>query len=414
MPGHADCSKLAPTACRRDRALSDAAVLSQPASPSEAAASASVRPLRVLFCTDNFGIGGTELNAVRTAEALVRRGVELEVAALQPDGPLRPRYEAAGIPVHVFPLANLYGPGAMKQGLRLASLVRRSGFDVVHCHDIYSNIFAGFWARRGGASAVIASRRWGLDSTQRRLDTINRVAQRRSSRVLANSSEVAEMVQGDGVRADRVTVIHNFLEADAFAAPLERDVAAWRASHGIPGGATLLGIVARLAPVKNHESILGAVAQLAPGHPELHLAVIGDGPLRSRLEQFAAELGIEARVHFTGMVPHRPNINHYLDLVALTSLSEGFPNTVAEAMAAGRAVVATDVGGVRDVVLDGETGVLVPAADTALLAAALEARLADPAGTGEMGQRAREVAAERFSEDGVIARLIALYLELKP
>ena len=372
-----------------------------------------IRPLRVLFCTDNFGIGGTELNAVRTAEALVRRGVELEVAALQADGPLRARYDAAGIPVHSFPLANLYGPGAVRQGIRFAGLVRQGGFDVIHCHDIYTNIFAGFWARRGGAPAVIASRRWGLDSTQGRLDQLNRRAQRRSSRVLANSNEVAEMVRGDGVRPQHVAVVPNFLDADAFLAPSVPDLAEWRRASGIPAGAALLGIVARLAPVKNHESLFRALATIAPGFPALNLAVVGDGPLRSSLEALARELKLENRIHFVGMVPHRPNVNHYLDLVALSSISEGFPNTIAEAMAAGRAVVATAVGGVKDVVIDGETGVLVAAGDDGALADALAARLGDPEGTARMGLWARELASERFAEDVVLPRLMALYQELK-
>ncbi|HEU4801117.1 MAG TPA: glycosyltransferase [Gemmatimonadales bacterium] len=401
---------LAPTACRRDDPL-HSAVLPQPVSAGEA--TAAVRPLRVLFCTDNFGIGGTELNAVRTAEALVRRGVELEVAGLQADGPLRARYDAAGIPVHSFPLANLYGPGALRQGIRLAVLVRKGEFDVIHCHDIYTNIFAGFWARRGGASAVIASRRWGLDSTQGRLDQINRLAQRRSSRVLANSNEVAAMVRDDGVQPQRVAVIPNFLEADAFVPPPASEVAAWRSARGIPEGAALLGIVARLAPVKNHPSLFRALASIAPRFPSLHLAVIGDGPLRSGLEAMARDLGLDDRIHFLGMVPHRPNVNHYLDLVVLSSVSEGFPNTIAEAMAAGRSVVATAVGGVSDVVLDGETGVLVAAADDTALAEALAARLADAAGTARMGLRAREVASTRFAEDVVLSRLMALYEELK-
>lgn len=401
---------LAPTTCRRDEPL-HSAVLPQPVSAADA--TAVTRPLRVLFCTDNFGIGGTELNAVRTAEALVRRGVELEVAALQVDGPLRARYEAAGIPVHIFLLHNLYGPGALRQGFRFAALVRRGGFDVVHCHDIYTNIFAGFWARRGGAPAVIASRRWGRDSTQGRLDHLNRLAQRRSSRVLANSSEVAALVRVDGVRAQGVTVIPNFLEPDAFDPPSESDRATWRSARGIPGGAVLLGIVARLAPVKNHESLFRAVAAIAPRYPALHLAVIGDGPSRSRLEGLARELKLEGRIHFIGMVPHRPNVTHFLDLVALSSLSEGFPNTIAEAMAAGRAVVATAVGGVTDVVVDGDTGVLVAAADDRALAEALAARLEDPAGTARMGIRARDVASERFAENGVLSMLLALYQELK-
>ncbi len=401
---------LAPTACRRNDPL-HSAVLPQPVSATET--TAVTRPLRVLFCTDNFGIGGTELNAVRTAEALVRQGVEVEVAALQPDGPLRTRYDAAGIPVHSFPLDNLYGPGALRQGIRLAALVRRGRFDVVHCHDIYSNIFAGFWARRGGDSAIIASRRWGRDSTQRRLDRLNRMAQRRSSRVLANSSEVAQLVRGDGVRAQRVTVIPNFLEPEAFDPLPESDKAAWRSARGIPDGAVLLGIVARLAPVKNHESLFRAVAKIGARFPALHLAVIGDGASRGGLEALARELELDDRIHFVGMVPHRPNVNHHFDLVALSSLSEGFPNSIAEAMAAGRAVVATAVGGVTDVVLDGVTGVLVPPADDQALADGLAGRLDDSAGTARMGMRAREVASERFAEDGVLSMLLALYQELK-
>jgi glycosyltransferase involved in cell wall biosynthesis len=231
--------------------------------------------------------------------------------------------------------------------------------------------------------------------------------------VLANSSEVAAMVRDDGVPAQRVAVIANFLEAGAFVPPPESDVAAWRSARGIPEGATVLGIVARLAPVKNHESLFRALARIAPRFPSLHLAVIGDGPLRSTLEALAGQLGLDARIHFAGMVPHRPNVNHHLDLVALSSISEGFPNTIAEAMAAGRAVVATAVGGVRDVVVDGETGVLVAPADDGALADALAARLDDPAGTARMGLRGREVASERFAENVVLSRLMALYEELK-
>src|SRR5437667_6559149 len=96
---------------------------------------------RVMFCIDNMQIGGTELNAVRTAERLDRARFDLTVICLQETGPLMARYESAGIPVLPFPLKHLYGLNAVRQGLRLAALLRRRHVDIFHAHDFYSNIF---------------------------------------------------------------------------------------------------------------------------------------------------------------------------------------------------------------------------------------------------------------------------------
>lgn len=362
-------------------------------------------PLKVLFCTDNFGVGGTELNAVRTAERLVRRGIPLEVAALQAAGPLRSRYDALGIPVHAFPVPNLYGPRAVQQGLRFARLIRRGGFDVVHAHDIYSNIFSGIWGRVGGARALVASRRWGADSTQGRLSRLNALAQRHAAMVLANSAAVATLAHQEGAASDRVAVIPNFLEPDAFAPPMDR--ATWRGSLGIPAEAWVVGIVARLSPVKDHATLLAAWREVRAAISGAHLAIIGDGPLRAELEQHAAALG--PSVTFCGELPNRPNLHGLFDVSVLTSVSEGFPNTLAEAMAAGRPVVATAVGGVPDVVLNGRTGLLVPARAPERLAAALIQLGRDPDQAAVLGSAGASSARDRFAEESVISDLLRLY-----
>ena len=328
---------------------------------------------------------------------------------MQPDGPLRARYDDADIPVTVFPLANLYGPGAWRQGLRLASWLRHRRPDVVHCHDIYSNIFVGFWARVAGIRNVIASRRWGAASSKPRLDVLNRMMSRRAARLLVNSSVVgASLVREQGYRPEQVTVIPNFLEPAAFDLPDTAEREQRLAALGVPAGRWVVGIVARLSAVKNHALLLRAVRRLTAGNPPVHIVIVGDGPTRSDLEQLAQSLGLKESVTFTGTLPNRPNPHGLFDLSVLTSRSEGFPNAVVEAMAAARPVVATDVGGVRDAVTDGETGLLVPSDDEAALAAGIQRLRDDPAAAAAMGRGVRQAAMDRFSQEVVLIELIEL------
>jgi glycosyltransferase involved in cell wall biosynthesis len=358
-------------------------------------------------------VGGTELNAVRTAERLDRHRVSIEVASMQADGPLRARYDEAGIPVTVFPLANLYGPGAWRQGLRLASWLRRRRPDVVHCHDIYSNIFVGFWARVAGIPNVIASRRWGADSSQPRLDAFNRIMSRRATRLLVNSSAVgARLVQQEGYQPERVSIIPNFLEPAAFATPDADERARRLAALGIPPDRWIVGIVARLSAVKNHALLLQAVRRLTAGRRLVHIVIVGDGPTRTELEDLAQSLELADRVTFTGTLPNRPNPHELFDLSVLASRSEGFPNAVVEAMAAGRPVVATDVGGVRDAVSNGVSGLLVLSGDEAALAGAIARLRDDPVLADAMGRAGRKAAMDRFSQEVVLNQLTALYEEL--
>src|SRR5215471_9095199 len=154
------------------------------------AAAGLARAVRVGYCIDSFDVGGTELNAVRTVEALDRQRVQVTVFHLHRTGPLRARYEALGLQLLHLPIGRLYAPRTMAQGVRFARLLRREGIEVVHTHDVYTNIFAAPWARLAGCR-VIASRRW-LDSIPRPgLVPLNRYSYRFAHRVVVNSSVVA-------------------------------------------------------------------------------------------------------------------------------------------------------------------------------------------------------------------------------
>lgn len=365
------------------------------------------RGIRVAYCLDSFAIGGTELNAVRTAEALDRDRFELCVLHLQAHGPLRSRYERLGVRMMHFPIPNLYSPRTVVQGVRLARLLRHLKVDIVHSHDIYTNIFVTPWARLLSGCSIIASRRWWYEAPRPELVMANRWSYLLAHRVLANSRGVAGLLaREERVPQEKIVEIPNFLATKAFDIEDEAVRVAQRRAWGLPDGAFAIGIVARLSPVKNHVLLFRAMAQLAS---RFHLIVIGDGPSRAELEEHARQMRIESRVHFAGEVISPLNLHQFFDVSVLCSLSEGFPNSVIEAMAAAKPVVATPVGGVTDVVAHGVTGILVPFDDPTPLADALRTLEADASLRTRLGEAGREEVRMKFRQEVVIERLSALY-----
>lgn len=368
--------------------------------------------IRVAYCIDNMDFGGTELNAVRTAERLDRSRFELSVACLRPSGPLRARYEALGIPVVGFESGRLYGPSGWRAGGRLLRFFRAQRPHVVHCHDAYTSIFAAPLARAASVPGVIASRRTWRSPHLRRLLWLNRWTYRAADVVLANSPAVARLVETEArYPAARIRVIPNFLDEEAFDPPAPGFVDRFRAELGIPSGATVIGIVARLSRVKDHATLLRAMAEIGD-LDDLWCAIVGDGPERAALAALAGSLGVEHRVRFAGHRPPTPSPHAAFDVSVLCSTSEAFPNTVIEAMAAGRAVVATAIGGIPDAVVEGETGILVPPCDPSALASALRRLVDDPAMRAAYGAAAREVARARFSAEKALHDIQSLYSTL--
>jgi len=367
------------------------------------------RAIRVAYCIDSFDIGGTELNAVRTVEALNRRRFQVTVFHLHETGPLRARYEALGLQLLHLPIGPLYSPRTAAQGVRFLRLLRRAGIEIVHTHDLYTNIFAAPWARLAGCR-VIASRRW-LDSTPRAgLVPVNRWSYRCAHRVVANSSlGVKLLIDKEGVPAARVLELPNFLEERCFNHVAVEMRSARRRSWGVPQGAFVIGTVARLAPVKNHAMVLRALQRL---DEDVHLVLIGEGPSRYALEELAKELHIARRVHFTGQLVATENLHQFFDVSVLCSRSEGFPNAVIEALAAGCPVVATPVGGVPEVIIERQTGLLVPVDQPDALAASVQELRRDDGLRERLRETGPACVRSRFHQTVVIAQLETLYESL--
>ena len=281
--------------------------------------------------------------------------------------------------------------------------------EVVHTHDLYTNIFATPWARLAGCR-VIASRRW-LDAVPRPgLVPLNRWSYRYAHRVLVNCSMVARlMIDTERVPAARVVELPNFLEERAFHLVAAEVRSARRYSWGVPQGAFVIGTVANLTPVKNHAMVLRALQRL---DEDVHLVLIGAGPSRRALEDLARELQVDGRVHFAGQLVEAENLHQFFDVSVLCSRSEGFPNAVIEALAAGCPVVATAVGGVPEVITDRQTGLLVPVDQPQALAASVQELRREAALRKRLSEAGLARARGRYHQTLVIARLEALYQEL--
>lgn len=229
----------------------------------------------------------------------------------------------------------------------------------------------------------------------------------------AVSADVARSVGHRGARAAgrRLVVVPNGIDGDAVARAAARG--AVRASLALPAGAEVIGLLAHFRPQKAHDVLLRTVARL--NRPRLHLVLAGsDEGTEGAARALARQLGIAERTHFLGFRRDAAAVLAALDVLVMPSRQEGLPVALLEAMALGRPVVATRVGGIPQVVTDGADGLLVPAGDEDALVAAVRRVLDDPQLATQLGARARHTVAERFGLPAMVAAYQALYAELAP
>lgn len=240
---------------------------------------------------------------------------------------------------------------------------------------------------------------------------IERYLATRSDALIAVSSQVRDQLLDMGIgRPSQWRVIPLGIDLEPFVAHLPPMTTA-RSAFGLPQNVPAVGIVGRLVAIKDLETFLRAATRVASAEPDAIFVIAGDGPLRSALESLAARI-LPGRARFLGWVSELAPLYAALDVVALSSRNEGTPVALIEAAASQRPVVATDVGGVREVVMDGETGHLVPPGDAEMMARKIISLLQDRQSAHSMGQRAMARAISRFSSTRQAADMADLYDEL--
>jgi glycosyltransferase involved in cell wall biosynthesis len=228
-------------------------------------------------------------------------------------------------------------------------------------------------------------------------------------RLIVPSEAIERKVRAEGREGARFAVVPNGIDLSRFTGPVRP--CALRSEYDIPASAPLLGVVARLEPEKGHRHLLDAMPAIIRAVPEAWLAVVGEGSQADALRSQAAVLGVTERVIFTGRRDDISAITADLTIAAMPSLREAQGISLLEAMARGVPVVASDVGGIPEVVTDGVDGRLVPPADSAALAGAIIELLCDPDLRRRLGEAGRRTVADRFSIDAQVRRIQAVYDE---
>jgi len=361
--------------------------------------------VRVAYVIGELGTGGAEYQLYELARRLDRTRFRPRVLALSAGGYWADRLRDAGVEVTAFP-----SRGSM-DAARLASLRRAlAAFrcDVLHTVLWSGNVYGRLAAIGRRIPVVIAAER-NVIRRPRWQVLLERALDRVTDAYLVNAAAVRdELVRHGGLPADKITIVHNGIDLDALP-PFVPDRRTARAALGLDPARRLIAQVGRLEPQKDHATFLDAAARVAATHADVDFLVVGEGRLHDELVRRAGALGLDGRVRFTGVRHDVPALLAAADALALTSRWEGLPNVVIEAMATGAVPVATNVGGVRDLVTPDETGFIVPAGDPAAIAAALGAVLDDPDRAARMAIAGRRRVEADFTIPAMVRRTSAVY-----
>src|SRR6266550_1249790 len=370
---------------------------------------------KVLFIIDSFEQGGSERQALQLLTQLHESGrVNVRLACLQDKGSLKADAERLGIgEIHEYPLTSFYDLNFAKQLRRLTSYIKENQIDVLHTHCFYTNIFgmSGAYLARVPARITSKGETDGFRSPMQKRG--ERMSFRLAHRVIANCLVVQNQLIREGVNPKRIIQHYNGLDLDRMKAAADLTREAALKMFGLPQGRRFISIIANLRnPVKDHSMFLRAAARVRAAVPDAAFVVAGEGELMPSLRELAAALGIADDVHFIGRCDDVASLLFASHTGVLSSKAEGFANAILEYMAAGLPVVATDVGGVREAIAEGETGYTVASGDDQKMAERIIELLNDPKRARVMGERGRSFVAERFSCDRHLQNTLELYDEL--
>ena len=372
------------------------------------------RPRRaVLHLLTNSTFGGAEEHALSILEGIGAHGFEPCLAAPATlIEAMEPGLSAAG--VKCLPL-EFSSPLDVATGGRLLRFLRCQKIAILHCHLFMATLFGAGVGRMAGVDAVLETCHgpevWRMKKGRNSFWVDRQVGRLVDKYIAVSHAAERHLVGNKRVPRNKIRVIHNGRDLDRFARVDSQRRVATRTALGLRNEPTIL-TVARLDDQKGHRHLLDALAILAPRRPNLMTLLAGEGPLEQSLRAQCAALGLTDRVRFLGYRRDVPELFEAADFVVLPSLYEGLPLVAIEALAATRTMVATEVDGTPEVILHEQTGLLVPPANPAALAAAIERLLDDPGLASRLASHGRKFVSENFAVERQIEQTVALYSEL--
>ena len=364
---------------------------------------------RILHIQKVTGIAGSENHLLTLLPRLDRHKFNVTFLILtEPDKPLKEYFvllREKGIKTHQMLVRRDIDPFCL---LTIYRFLKKESFDLVHTHLIHADLYGTLAAKLAGIPHIVSTKHNdNAFRTNMFMKALVRIANRRCKRVITISYHLADFAQRvEGVPAEHVVPIHYGLF------PYNDRPGDWRKireEFAVPASATLVLSIGRLTEQKGHRYLLEAWRTIASVDPAVRLLLIGDGPLRNRLPAYARNIGLGDRAIFTGWRNDVPDLLDAADIYVHPSLWEGFGLVLLEAMATGKPVIASNVSAIPEVVINGETGILVPPRDSKALADAICRLLEDVEFRRKMGGAGRRRVEEVFSVERMVRETERVY-----
>jgi glycosyltransferase involved in cell wall biosynthesis len=368
--------------------------------------------MKVLHLISSGGMYGAEAVILSLTRAMSEKGHSSELALFhsetQPNEELELAAERASLPCHRIATS---GPLDRTIPAQLRALMKQTGADVLHTHGYKADVYAWTAFRSLPVAPLVSTCHNWIDTTRalRIYGRLDRRVLRGFGAVIAVSEDVASRLRASGIPGFRVHLVRNGIDIPSPAGPIEMPPAA---EVRDPMRPLTVGLVARLSPEKGVDVFLRAAAQVKQQLPGIRFVVAGEGPDRPVLEQLIDTLGLQECVTLMGRVEDMPAFYASIDLLVCSSRTEGLPMALLEGMAVGLPVVATPVGEVPQLVLDGRSGCLVPVDDPAALAAAISSVLRDAGLRASMGLASRARVKESYSAQRMATAYVSVYQEV--
>ncbi len=359
--------------------------------------------LQVLHVINTAEVGGGGEHVVRLARALIRYGFRSAVAVGR-DGPATGRFRDTGVSVTILGTYRVSAP------IRLAALFKAVRPDLVHLHGSRAGFVGALAAQLSRSGPIVYTAhafafkrrlpgilRWGAAGA-------DRLTCHFASKVICLTQKDVEAARQHGIGVSNFVVIPNGIDLGQFATPPDL-----RSEFGLGASTPVVGMIARLVPQKDPQTFVRMARQVVDAVPEARFLLVGDGPLRFPVEQLVRELDLEKWVTLTGFRQDVPAMLATVDVVVLPSLWEGLPLVVLEAMAAAKPVVASALPSLAEVVVDGETGLLVPVREYSGFAEAVIHLIRHPDVRQVMGRKGRDRVARDFSLDQMVKATVGVY-----
>lgn len=364
----------------------------------------------VLHLIDSAGLYGAEQVVLMLLDELKESSVRCTLGCIREKSTEVPRIaeeaQRRAISVELFTMSRGFN---LKGMARILRYTERNDVHIIHSHGYKPNILLSILPHKG-VSVVSTVHGWSTqtgDTKGRIYQFIDSLALKKMDKVIAVSQSVFEDLLRRGVSRNKITTIYNGITFND--SENQHAGTTVRTEHGVSENTFVIGAVGRLAPIKGYEYLIEAMASAAKNIPDWKLFIAGEGPLKDDLVRKIAECGLTSHITLVGYQSPVSRFLSMLDVFVMPSLSEGLPIALLEAMSCGKPVLASSVGGIKEVVTNGENGVLLPAGDSEKLAQAIVAMYRNRELRDNFSRRGKALVVERFTAATMARQYLSVY-----